>query len=142
MVMKVSALALIGTTTVAAGFGFPATAHADIENFQSPSGNIFCILDSNGAACDVRDHAYQLPRPPECAQMLAWGDRFTLDVGKPAAITCHGDTLQVPGESTLNYGQTQSAGTLSCQSQPSGIKCTDSKTGHYFRAARDSYDLG
>ncbi|MGA9678739.1 MAG: hypothetical protein WBR28_26930 [Mycobacterium sp.] len=24
----------------------------------------------------------------------------------------------------------------------SGVKCTDSGTGHYFRVSRDSYDLG
>jgi len=142
MVTKFAARALVGAATVAATLALPATAHADLQNFQSPSGHIFCILDSNGADCDVSEHTYQLPPPPECAQSFAWGDRFTLEGGKPAAISCHGDTLRVPGEPTLNYGQTRSAGTISCQSQPSGMKCTDSSSGHYFRVSRDSFDLG
>ena len=140
--MKVATRALLGAATVVATIALPATAHADFDNFQSPSGNIYCVLGSTGAACDISDHAYQLPPPPECAQHLAWGDRFRLDAGKPAAMSCHGDTLRVPGEPTLDYGQTTSAGTLSCQSELSGMRCTDSSTGHYFRISRDSFDLG
>jgi hypothetical protein len=58
-----------------------------------------------------------------------------------ANIVCHSDSLRVPGEPTLDYGQTKSVGTFSCDSVLSGVKCTDS-TGHYFRASRGSYDLG
>src|SRR3982074_1005199 len=68
MVTKFAARALVGAATVAATLARPATAHADLQNFQSPSGNIYCILDGNGADCDVSDHTYQLPPPPECAQ--------------------------------------------------------------------------
>ena len=57
-------------------------------------------------------------------------------------MECHGDTLRLPGEQTLNYGQTISAGTITCDSEPSGMTCTDSSTGHYFRVSRDSYSLG
>ncbi len=135
-------LALIISVTVTAAIAVPATARADTQNFQSPSGNIYCVMDSGGVACDISDFTYQPPPPPECGKHLAWGSRFSLTPGKPAAIECHGDTLRVPGEPTLNYGQTTSAGTITCDSEPSGMKCTDSSTGHYFRVSRDSYDLG
>ena len=31
---------------------------------------------------------------------------------------------------------------LCAHSELSGVKCTDSSTGHYFRVSRDSYDPG
>jgi hypothetical protein len=140
--MKMATLALVVPATIAAAVALPATAHADNRPFQSPSGNILCLIDSSGVACDVSDFTYKLPPPPPCAQHISWGNRFTMDQGKAPEMTCHGDTLRVPGEPTLNYGQTTSAGSFTCDSEPSGMKCTDSSTGHYFRVARDSYDLG
>ena len=100
------------------------------------------MLGAESAACDISDYTYQPPPPPPCGQHLPWGSRFVLETGKPAAIHCHGDTLRLAGEPTLDYGQTASAGTLTCASEASGVRCTDSSTGHYFRVSRDSYDLG
>ena len=135
-------LALIVTATVAAPIALPATAHADGYQFQSPSGNIACDIRTEAVACDISEHTYQLPPPPPCAQHVSWGNRFLLEQGKAAVIECHGDTLRVPGEPTLNFGQTKSVGTFTCDSEPSGMKCTDSSSGHSFRVSRDSYDLG
>jgi hypothetical protein len=132
----------LAVSAAAAAITLPPLAHADTQNFQSPSGNIYCVLDSGGVACDVHDYTYQPPPPPECGKHLAWGNRFVLEAGQPAAIHCHGDTLRVPGEQTLGYGQTVSAGTITCESQPSGVRCTDGASGHFFRVSRDSYDLG
>ncbi len=135
-------IALVVPAIAAALVASSATARADGQNFQSPSGNIYCIMGTTGVACDISDYTYQPPPPPECGKHLAWGSRFSLTPGNPAAIECHGDTLRVPGERTLDYGQTISAGTLTCESQPSGMKCTDSGSGgHYFRVSRESFDL-
>ncbi|MGO9925095.1 MAG: DUF6636 domain-containing protein [Mycobacterium sp.] len=136
--MRTAALALV----VPAALALPATARADDRPFQSPSGNISCLLGGGGVACDVSDYTYQVPPGPPCAQHIAWGNRFSLQQGRPAEMECHGDTLRLPGEQTLNYGQTISAGTITCDSEPSGMTCTDSSTGHYFRVSRDSYSLG
>jgi hypothetical protein len=135
-------LALITVSTVAAAIAASATARADYRPFQSPSGNIACLMGASDVACDVSDHTYPVPPGPPCSQHLSWGDRFRLQVGEAAGMPCHGDTLRVPGEQTLNYGQTISAGSISCESQPTGMKCTDSGTGHFFRVSRDSYNLG
>jgi hypothetical protein len=43
---------------------------------------------------------------------------------------------------TLDYGQMRSVGAITCASEPSGVKCTDSSTGHFFRLSRESYELG
>jgi hypothetical protein len=140
--MRITKLAPLAAATVAATIAFPAPSRADSNDFQSPSGNIYCSLGADGAACDISDYTYQPPPPPECGKHISWGSRFTLTPGKPGAMECHGDTLRVPGESTLNYGQTVSAGTITCASEQSGMKCTDGSSGHYFRVSRDSYNLG
>jgi hypothetical protein len=44
--------------------------------------------------------------------------------------------------SPLDYGQTRTLGSISCESEPSGVTCSDSSTGHFFRISRDSYQLG
>lgn len=139
--MRILKVTLIATASAA--LALPATAHAATQNFKSPSGNIVCTLSAEGAACDINEYTYTPPPPPECAQHIKWGNRFTLSSGKPGAIECHGDTLQVAGEPTLNYGQTTSAGTITCaSSEQDGMKCSDSSSGHYFRVSRESFDLG
>lgn len=140
-IAKAAKLAFV-LPAVAAAIALPATARADSQYFQSPSGNIYCLLDAGGVACDVHDYTYQPPPPPECGKHLPWGNRFSLTPGQPAAIECHGDTLRLPGEQTLDYGQTISAGTITCASEPSGVRCTDRGSGHFFRVSRDSYELG
>ena len=142
---KLRKLAMVmGATaaTAASAIALPATARADDHNFQSPSGNIYCVIDTGGVACDISYFTYQPPPPPECGKHLPWGSRFTLAPGKPSAIECHGDTLRVPGEPILDYGHTISAGTLTCDSEPAGIKCTDTSSGHFFEVSRDAYNLG
>ena len=46
------------------------------------------------------------------------------------------------GQPTLAYGQTQSAGSITCDSEPSGATCTDASTGHFFWVSHDSYQVG
>jgi hypothetical protein len=149
--MKITTLALIVTATVAATIALPATAQADPSyQFQSPSGNIFCLMgDGNDVVCDIADHTYvPPPKPSDCQQ--GWGGRFSLDQGSAPVSHCHGDTIipshtspgNIPGEPTLEYGRTQTLGAITCDSEPTGMTCTDSRTGHYFRLSRESYELG
>jgi hypothetical protein len=35
-----------------------------------------------------------------------------------------------------------SIGAITCDSEPSGVTCTNSSTGHFFRVSRESYELG
>ncbi len=124
--------------------GVVGVAHADsVFNFQSPSGNIACTLGGaldGGVECDVAEYRYRVPpTPADCP--LNFGDRFALNPGQPPLMMCHGDTVRVPNARTLDYGQKLSIGTITCDSAQVGITCTDASTGHYFRAARDSYQL-
>jgi hypothetical protein len=127
--------------TVTAALALAPPAQADSYSFQSPSGNIACMLGAYGVACDISDYTYQPPPPPQfCPQH--WGNRFALEPGQPAALHCHGDALLPAGQPTLDYGQSKSAGTFTCTSELSGVRCADSSSGHYFRVSRDSFDLG
>jgi hypothetical protein len=112
-------------------------------SFRSPSGNINCTLSTpggdNAARCEVVDHTWAAPQPPDCH--LNSGDRFYLTQGDAAVVGCYAQEFPV-ANSTLEYGQTRSFGTITCNSEYTGMTCTDSSTGHYFRVSRDTYELG
>jgi len=139
----------VASVTAAVTIALADFAHADTEyHFQSPSGNIACwlgdVIFNGGVECDIAQYTYALPaRPADCpTQIVNFGDRFTLIPGQAAVMSCHGDTVRVPGEmQTLNYGQKLSLGQISCDSEQSGMICTDTSTGHYFLVSRDSYEL-
>jgi Family of unknown function (DUF6636) len=126
--------------------GPAAIAHADdVYQFQSPSGNITCVMsalqgDTPRASCGITDRTWVIPpRPMTC--MGAFGDQITMVHGSSAALVCHTDTTRGTGLPTLQYGDTRSVASLTCVSQPAGITCTDSDTGHFFRISRESYEV-
>jgi hypothetical protein len=155
--MKTTRIALLATAMGVATIGLAATAHADptqYENFLSPSGNINCSImleppfDANGVhytgnntvQCELSDYTWQLPQ--DCPSKVV-GVAFRSDDTAPPVAGCwkYPNQLPLPWP-TLNYGQTRSLGVISCDSEPAGIKCTNSNTGHFFRVSRDSYDVG
>ena len=86
--MKISVLALI-TAAVAITIGVAATAHADDNGpFQSPSGNIYCLLyvgndGKQGAACQVHQHTYAPPAGRLPLRRL--GQPIRPQAGRPAS---------------------------------------------------------
>lgn len=120
-------------------------ARAEIfYQFQSPSGDIDCAmgaLDNNAyTSCEIADHTWVAPqRPPVCEGV--WGDRIEMYQGSAPTLVCSSDTLRGSGFPTLPYGQGWSVMSITCNSEPSGMTCTDASTGHFFRIARDSYEL-
>jgi hypothetical protein len=113
-------------------------------SFRSPSGNINCTLSTpggdNAARCEVVDHTWTAPSPPPDCHLNS-GDRFYLTQGNAAVVGCYAQEFPV-AESTLGYGQSRSFGTITCDSEYSGMTCTDNSSGHYFRVSRDTYELG
>ena len=86
-----------------------------------------------------------LPTGKGCVDYSAdqhWGDALSLYQGE-AAFQCY---THLPDDPTsgqiLNYGQTLANGSITCKSEQAGITCTDATTGHFFRIARESYQLG
>jgi hypothetical protein len=121
----------------------PAPHFTGAGSFQSPSGNINCALFSyegqTRADCEVAEHSWVAPpKEPECHQN--WGSRFTLNESG-AIFACYGQELPTP-ERTLGYGSTWSVGTITCDSESTGVTCTDGNSGHNFFVSRDTWRLG
>lgn len=135
---------MIGAAGIFFGFApaTPIAGAADNAVFASPSGNIVCSMTNRSASCDIAKRDWTGPPvqgDPLCG--LGEADRVVLPVGGPAAIYCRNDTLITSEDFTLDYGQSQTVGPLTCRSEPSGMRCTDANTGHYFRVSRESYEL-
>jgi|GEM_PF-830050 len=162
--MTFTTLALIASSTLAATITLPATAHADdnYRRFQSPSGDIVCVMlrnhDMNDQAnygrgegtCQVQYPTYAAP-PPEyvavdgslgACYLGGWGSQVSLPQGSPPHLDCVGGDLIYPPLPTLEYGQAASLGAITCASEPSAMTCTDTSSGHFFRVSPDSYQLG
>jgi hypothetical protein len=156
--MKIPTLTLVAAATVAATITVPATAHADDnrQQFASPSGNIHCVLQVGAytaapvALCQITDTTYVVPagvaRDETSGEPCTGsGHRdFRLDPGQPGFIPCSYAALAggFGPWPTLDYGQARSLGSLTCASEPTGVTCTDTSSGHFFRVSRESYDLG
>jgi hypothetical protein len=139
-------LVLMATATAVTAIGVAATAHAEPESqfFQDPSGNVKCemALSYKGdpyANCTVRHSAYAVPA--DACDFSGSAPQFGLTQGHAPNLSCvlEFGEYQWP---TLDFGQTRSVGTITCDSELAGVTCTDSGTGRYFRISTDSYDLG
>jgi hypothetical protein len=141
--MKSATLALIVTATTAAAIALPATADASdsYSQFVSPTGNIVCSVGTadgkSSAACEIRTYNWVAPH---C--QFGIGNSWGLTQGGAPEPHCHTDTNFVAGLPILPYGQLRSAGPITCKSEPTGMKCYDSSTLHFFRLARESYEVG
>jgi hypothetical protein len=143
---NVAKLAALAVAAIASTIGPAAVAQADQSGyeFSSPSGNIACgpftttTVDGQkaGVFCDIRSYAWQA-----CG---GHGQRFVLsqEPGVSPHTVCNENTAD-PGTPALPYGQTRSfPGPFTCGSEPTGVRCTDTSTGHFFRISQESYDLG
>jgi hypothetical protein len=150
---RIMKLALIATATVVATIGLatPAYAAGLDYSFHSPTGNIRCEMytgdDGNNSqvVCVEDDHTWVAPpRPLACQANDHWGNALILDTPDGAGVVCYQGTPPDPALTapTLNYGQKHSLGTITCDSEPAGVTCTDSNTGHFFFDSRESYQLG
>ena len=133
MVVAAAAVGAIGC------LGLP-TAGADLVGFTSPSGNIGCILAEGTVRCDVAERDWAPPpRPSDCPDFTDYGQGITLDTTGPASFVCAGDTALGSGPA-LPYGQFEAGGGVSCTSEPSGMRCSNSD-GHGFTISRQDYTL-
>jgi len=112
--------------------------------FQSPSGNIRCTMATYSAGghtvrCEVSDHDWVAAQPDGC--QMNWGDRVGMEEGSAAVFGCYGQDMPAPTH-TLEYGQLQTLGPISCDSESVGITCTDNSTGHFFFVSRQTVNLG
>jgi hypothetical protein len=131
-----------------------AVAHADdytSYEFGDPSKNIACMLrllpsgrpdPDNTVQCDIDKHTWVGPQsgPGPCPQNE--GYIFMLRQAGAPEISCLNGSVLPTIYTVLEYGQTRTAGAITCNSEPSGMTCTNTNTRHFFRLSRDSYQVG
>jgi hypothetical protein len=139
-------------TIAAATIGSAGTSHANnfSDQFQSPSGDISCnlvnsppfgthTLGANFVQCDIPNHSWVPPRPPPPGRPDATST-FVLRRGQVPVVAYGPGNLANPDP--MDDGEARSAGTITCSSEKSAMKCTDVSTGHFFRVSQESYELG
>ena len=121
-------------------------------SFNSPSGNIGCMIDTRYARCDIRDRTWS---PPQTSCTLGGssdyssGEPIELDYGNGLVIgsggiptfTCASDTV-LGDHPVLDYGDSIESASVRCTSEEAGIRCESRMTGRSFVIARDSFSLG
>ncbi len=131
--------AIVAVLAVAAPLGAPGAA-ADVVGFTSPSGNIGCMLSDDLVRCDIAARNWSPPpRPADCPEFTDYGQGILLHPTGPASFVCAGDTA-LGGGTALPYGQVQAGGGMSCNSEPSGMRCSNSD-GYGFTLSRQAYTL-
>ncbi|MCB0949042.1 MAG: hypothetical protein KDB44_07115 [Mycobacterium sp.] len=115
-------------------------AVADTTGFTSPSGNISCMIVDELLRCDIAERDWSPPpRPADCSEMTSYGQGISLRPHGPAEFVCAGDTTFGYGD-VLPYGQFHAEGGMSCNSEPWGMRCSNSD-GHGFTISRQEYAL-
>ena len=156
--MKITTITAASMMGAVALIALPAIAHADDSYlFLSPSATIGCAMENDDrdgtayAVCRIQDPAWAAP-PSGVCQLASIpgaigqpGSDLQLRQGNAPCLGAHMRQLPDPrlgNFPTLGYGQTHTVGAITCDSEPSGVTCTDSSTGHFFQVSRESYQLG
>ncbi len=136
----VACLALL--TVCGGGLGGPAAAQ-DLQGFQAPSHNIFCLVEQGDSStptdlrCDLQT---------QTARSFAYLRGCQEDSGDSFAVTqngakgyevCHGDTVRIDTLQVVPYGQTWRGAGFTCMSAPTGITCSNAG-GHGFFVSKAS----
>ena len=110
-----------------------------LTGFTSPTGNIGCYIDKRSVRCDISERDWKPPPAPSSCD-VDYGQGIQLQAGGTADFVCAGDTA-LGGGDALDYGTSIGAGLLVCESEESGMTCTDTETGRGFSISREGYDI-
>jgi hypothetical protein len=124
---------LVAFTAVLASLLAAAPASA-ATFFESPSGNIKCVMDkSSGVRCDIRVRDWKPPPKPDWCP-VDWGNGLELSARGRARFTCAGDA--VPDGRALAYGDAIRRGRYRCRSRRTGMRCVNLRTSRGFVLSR------
>ena len=127
----VRSLVAIAAVLVSPASAAPASA---ATFFESPSGNIKCVVDrSSGVRCDILKRDWKPPpRPPWCP--VDWGNGLEVSARGRARFTCAGDA--VPDGRRLAYGDSIRRGRYRCRARRAGMRCVNLRTSRGFALSR------
>ena len=118
-----------------------APALADVFTFETPSENIQCSVGLERGFSDImctiinRQGPTALPRPAGCNS--DWGHDFAMNNRGPVRMTCGPLNRNKDGFDRAEYGVTGRFGGFVCQSERTGLTCTN-EDGHGFFLSRRS----
>jgi hypothetical protein len=122
----------------------PGTAEAQdgLEGIQTPSHNIYCLIEgpiTDDGVTDLRCELAEitskpLPRPVRCEGDWGLGFEVTQNDSVGRRI-CISDTIKNPSYPVLPYGREWTSSGFTCRSETTGLSCSNSK-GHGFMLSR------
>ena len=103
-------------------------AAAEVQHFQSPSGNIRCVLvddEAQYARCDLGvDQQTYTERPSSCDG--GWGTSFGVTASGTGFVNCVTAAIGGPDQpQVLPYGTAAAVRGIVCTSEPTGVTCTN-----------------
>jgi hypothetical protein len=108
--------------------------------FESPSGNIGCVISAkSGVRCDIRERDWRPPPKPRSCP-VDWGNGVSVARRGAGRYTCAGDTVFSDGQA-LRYGRSILRGRFRCTSRRSGMRCINRRSAHGFRLSRQRVRL-
>ena len=121
-----------------------AAGSQEFSRFASPTGNLYCVLDSPylPPSCELGTGA--IPDPASCP-----ADGPSQNVGRieftdagPQPV-CNSDTIREPGPPTLGYGgvATWPGTSVTCLMEKYGVTCIDPQTGQGYVLAKGRYQI-
>jgi hypothetical protein len=129
-------VAAIPASGGASAGGDRARALQSFTGFQSPSGNIGCVIGRRGGVrCDIRNRDWRPPPKPASCR-LDWGFGLTVERRGRGRFVCAGDTTLGQGR-RLAYGDAIRRGRFRCVSRRSGMRCVNRRNGHGFALSRE-----
>jgi hypothetical protein len=134
------AAALLLAVVASSASASPSAKFPKLFPFQSPSGNIGCILDKKSVRCDIREHTWPTPpQPANCEGENRSG--AALDQHGRASFICANDTALDDSAPVLDYGDRISKGNIRCASKTKGMRCVNLDTKDGFFLSREVVHL-
>lgn len=124
------------------GFSAAPLAAQDFIQFQSPTGNIHCLISTYfppEARCDIIDYTPSFRTAPQGCD-LDWGNAFIVEEKGRGLLGCVGDTTIDRSAPKLDYGRYVQAGGFTCLSETTGMTCRNAGGGG-FTVSRSSQRL-
>jgi hypothetical protein len=126
------------TATDSSGGSGPVVS---LKAFQSPSGNIACLITPKFVRCDISERDWSPPpHPSSCPDEVDFGQGIQLPSSGSAEFVCAGDTVLNPQAEALPYGSSSHVGSITCTSAESGMSCENAGGGG-FTLSREAYNL-
>jgi hypothetical protein len=128
---------VIETTTTAGSSD--KDAELSFEGFQTPSGNIECVValqvGYSFMRCEIREVDDPPPQPADCTG--DWGHSIQMGAGDPADWACVSDAMPADHPPiTLAYEEKWRYGAFECRSLRIGVRCTNA-VGHRLFLSRE-----